>query len=106
MTMHKYAYADGDPVDEADPSGRSAVAEEVEVTVKIDIGALPAVYAAGCAVSIAYNVLALKVANASDIRPTLNCRAKGKSNMRIQLQLDDSVTVAGKRSLREIIRQA
>lgn len=69
--------------------------EEVEVTVKIDIGALPAVYAAGCAVSIAYNVLALKVAGATDIRPTLNCRAKGESNMRIQLQLDDSVTVAG-----------
>ncbi|HEV2275679.1 MAG TPA: hypothetical protein VGR96_16015, partial [Acidobacteriaceae bacterium] len=59
----------------------------------IDMGALPAVAALGCTVDIAYNVLALKVAGASDITPTLNCRAKGKSNMRIQLQLDDSVTV-------------
>ena len=94
-TMHKYAYANGDPVDEADPSGRSAVAEEVEVTVKIDLGALPAVAALGCAVNFAYNVIALKVVNDFDITPTAKCGAKGKGRMRIQLQAGTNVTVPG-----------
>ena len=94
-TMHKYAYANGDPVDEADPSGRSAVAEEVEVTVKIDLGALPAVAALGCAVNFAYNVIALKVVNDFDITPTAKCGAKGKGRMRVQLQAGTNVTVPG-----------
>lgn len=86
ISLHKYVYADGDPVNASDPSGRAAVAEDVEVTIKIDIGALPAVAAAGCAVKLAYNVLALKVVNDFDITPTAKCGAKGKGRMRIQLQ--------------------
>ena len=35
-TLHKYVYADGDPVDQLDPSGQSALAEEEEIEVKID----------------------------------------------------------------------
>jgi len=99
-TLHKYDYADGDPVDGTDPSGRNAVMEYTEVTVKIDIGALPAVAALGCAVSVAYNVIALNVITARDITPTLNCKAKGKGRMRVQLQLGlgngKSITAWGK----------
>jgi RHS repeat-associated protein len=95
MTLHKYAYADGDPVNATDPTGRSAVAEDVEVTVKIDLGALPAVAALGCAVNLAYNVIALKVVNDFDITPTAKCGAKGKGRMRIQLQSGTTVTIPG-----------
>ncbi len=94
-TLYKYAYADDDPANETDPTGRSVAVEDAVVTVKIDIGALPAVAAAGCAVSTAYNVIALKVVNDFDITPTLNCKAKGKTRMRIQLQKGITVTVPG-----------
>jgi RHS repeat-associated protein len=95
MTLQKYVYADSDPVNASDPSGRAALAEDVQVTVKIDLGALPAVAAAGCAVKLAYNVIALKVVNDFDITPTANCGAKGKGRMRIQLQAGTNVTVPG-----------
>jgi len=91
VTMQTYVYADGDPVNATDPNGRSAVLEDVEVTVKIDVGALPALAAFRCAVNTAYNILALKAVNDFDITPTLTCGAKGKGRMRIQLQSGTTV---------------
>jgi hypothetical protein len=49
-TLHKYAYADDDPVNQIDPTGDAALAEDTTVEIKIDLGALPAVAAVGCAV--------------------------------------------------------
>jgi RHS repeat-associated protein len=85
-TLHKYDYADGDPVDGTDPSGRDAVMEYTEVTVKIDIGALPALYTLGCAVNMTYGYIAHKIVDDFNIRPTLKCGVKGQGRMRIQLQ--------------------
>ena len=98
MTMHKYAYADGDPVDSADPTGSAAAAPalpgqvsvggavgEYAVLVLQAAAASVAVADAGCAVSTAYYVLARKLANDADIT-TGDCKAKVEGRMRIQLQ--------------------
>lgn len=94
-TLHKYAYANGNPVNGIDPTGRSVLMEHTETTVKIDMGALPAIAATGCAVNFAYNVIALKVANDFDITPTSKCGARGRTQMRIQLQKGTTVTIEG-----------
>jgi len=101
-SLHKYRYADGDPVDLSDPTGEAAapvpvpspqprpsaaILEYAMIIGIIDIAAQPALKALGCRTNITYSVIALKVAFDFDITEDPNdCKAKGKGRMRIQLQ--------------------
>jgi RHS repeat-associated protein len=101
-TLHTYEYANGDPVDVADPTGNRAqpntagsASEYAGIVIEIDLRNLPDIALVGCGLNVAYNVLALKVVNDFDITPTAKCGAKGKGRMRIQLQAGTNVTVPG-----------
>ena len=101
-SLHKYRYADGDPVDLSDPTGEAAapvpvpspqprpsaaILEYAMIIGIIDIAAQPALKALGCRTNITYSVIALKVAFDFDITEDPNdCKAKGKGRMRIKLQ--------------------
>ena len=107
-TLHKYAYAEDDPVNGSDPTGQmdgtagtmpgtrtgvgSAIGEYAVIVLQA-LSASVAVADVGCAANYAYEALALKLANDANITKE-GCDAKGEGRMRIQLQ-KGSETVPG-----------
>jgi RHS repeat-associated protein len=89
-TLHKYLYAQGNPVNLADPTGKAAAAptmpgqaggdagEYARLILSIAIRSIPAVAAVGCALNIQYAMDALKTAGEVDVVPAGFCSAKGK----------------------------
>jgi RHS repeat-associated protein len=98
-TLHKYAYANADPVDGFDPSGRAtagtmpgarvggtAIGDYIVLTLQA-ASTIVAADTFGCAVARSYNFLAVKFKGDTDITNEENCKVKGKGRMRVQLQL-------------------
>ena len=93
-TLHKYVYADSDPVNMTDPTGHEAL-QQAEISQAPALLATPALLALACGDLYAYYSNALKFKGSLDVTETNACKAKGRNTMRIQLQLDSSVTIVG-----------
>ncbi|MFZ1084498.1 MAG: RHS repeat-associated core domain-containing protein [Terracidiphilus sp.] len=124
ISFQKYLYANGDPVDFDDASGKNAMPvplppapgpflvpppapkptkqpgagalEYALVLSVISLAAEPAVAKLGCEIRMDYAVDKLRFSNDIDIvQDAKNCNARGKTQMRIQLQKGTTVTVVG-----------
>ena len=86
-TLHKYLYANGDPINRIDPRGRSGSGEAVAggdlgeyggIILAVATHTVVGATVLACAVNVSYAMDALNVAGYTDIMPWGFCSARGK----------------------------
>jgi RHS repeat-associated protein len=77
-SLHKYMYADADPVNNSDPTGLVAAVESIQLDSKIALPSIPALRALGLALACLYTRAAFGVMGATEPIPTNPCALRFK----------------------------
>jgi RHS repeat-associated protein len=88
VTLHKYLYANAEPINNIDPSGEMTIASAM---TSISISSILSSLAISYAVSCSSEFILTSMVAVSASAPTLGCRSQGGS-MRVQLQVSSSGT--------------
>lgn len=93
LSLHKYLYANGDPVKFADPSGRYSIAETAGVSLSLGTLAAMAVLSLAAVCSIQYSLSTALGGSGVDTStipgPCINRQNQEPNKMRVQLQAGD-----------------